>query len=245
MVEKIFLFFVGLIFGSFFNSLIFRFKTKKKIFWARSHCPYCLKILNWKDLIPVFSFLILKGKCRYCQKPISLQYPLVEMATGLLFLLAFFLRKNFLDFLFLLFFFSGLLIIFVFDLKYMEIPDEIIFPLIFLAFIYNIINLKSINFLNNFLSGIFTFLFFYSFYFFSKGNLMGSGDAFLGLFLGLFLGFPKILISLFFSFILGGLIALALVFLKKKNFHSQIAFSPFLIFGFFFTLFFPLKFLIF
>ena len=82
----IFMFFLGLIAGSFLNVVICRLETGETMVSGRSHCPRCGHILAWYDLVPVFSFLMLKGKCRYCGKPISIQYPMVEMATGILFL---------------------------------------------------------------------------------------------------------------------------------------------------------------
>ena len=79
----------GLTAGSFLNCLIYRLEKGEGFLRGRSYCPYCKKTLAWRDLIPVFSFLILKGKCRYCQKKISWQYPLIEISTGLIFLLIF------------------------------------------------------------------------------------------------------------------------------------------------------------
>jgi len=91
---NLFIFLFGLAVGSFLNSVIYRLQTgvPHQLFFKsgggfeRSYCPRCQHTLNWQDLIPVLSFLILKGRCRYCQKPISLQYPLVELLTGLIFL---------------------------------------------------------------------------------------------------------------------------------------------------------------
>jgi len=80
-------FIFGLMVGSFLNSIIYRLPSGESFLIQRSYCPYCKHKLSWKDLIPIFSFLILKGKCRYCQKKISWQYPLIELATGILFFL--------------------------------------------------------------------------------------------------------------------------------------------------------------
>ena len=78
-------FIFGLTLGSFLNCLIYRFEVGENFLRGRSYCPHCKHILSWKDLIPVFSFIILKGKCRYCKKPISWQYPLIELTTAILF----------------------------------------------------------------------------------------------------------------------------------------------------------------
>ncbi|MDO8429924.1 MAG: prepilin peptidase [bacterium] len=86
------LFIFGLTFGSFLNVVSFRYSPEKSLFsfrnlLGRSHCPQCGKTLNWYELVPVFSFLIQKGKCRSCGEKISWQYPLVELASGFIFLL--------------------------------------------------------------------------------------------------------------------------------------------------------------
>jgi len=85
----LFIFVFGLVIGSFLNCLIYRFETGGNFLKGRSFCPHCKHILAVKDLFPVFSFLFLKGKCRYCKKPISFQYPLVELFTGFLFVFIF------------------------------------------------------------------------------------------------------------------------------------------------------------
>jgi len=78
-------FFVGLICGSFLNSVIYRMRELISIFSERSHCPHCKEEIKWYDLLPLFSFVALSGKCRKCQKKISWQYPLVEFGTALAF----------------------------------------------------------------------------------------------------------------------------------------------------------------
>jgi leader peptidase (prepilin peptidase)/N-methyltransferase len=77
----------GLCIGSFLNVVIYRTEEEKSFAKGRSFCPSCKHSLNWKDLFPVFSFLFLGGKCRYCREKISIQYPLVELVTGLIFVL--------------------------------------------------------------------------------------------------------------------------------------------------------------
>ncbi len=85
----LFIFLVGLCIGSFLNVVIYRLEKEESVAKGRSYCPYCKHQLIWLDLVPVFSFLFLRGKCRYCGEKISIQYPLVEIATGILFLLIF------------------------------------------------------------------------------------------------------------------------------------------------------------
>ena len=153
-------FILGLIIGSFLNVVICRLETEEKIINDRSRCPHCRRDLVWYDLIPVLSFVFLKGKCRYCGERISWQYPAVEISTGILFL---FLISNikyqissqypisniqFLDniqypilyLLFWLFIASALIIIFVYDLKHYIIPDKIIYPAIIVTLGFNLFN---------------------------------------------------------------------------------------------------------
>jgi len=136
----------GLVIGSFLNCVIYRLEKEESFLKGRSYCPNCKHILNWQDLIPVVSFLWLKGQCRYCQKPISWQYPMVELATGLMFLLIFLASRdlaqpdNFLLFntVYLWVLTSLLIVIFVYDLRHYIIPDSIVYPGIIIAVLYRL-----------------------------------------------------------------------------------------------------------
>src|SRR3989344_5301589 len=88
-LPEIFMFTFGLCIGSFLNVVIYRIEKEEGFVKGRSYCSHCKHTLSWADLVPVFSFIFLGGKCRYCHKKISVQYPLVEMLTGLVFLLIF------------------------------------------------------------------------------------------------------------------------------------------------------------
>ncbi|MBM4177582.1 prepilin peptidase, partial [Candidatus Gribaldobacteria bacterium] len=195
---NIFIFLFGLIVGSFLNCLIYRLEQDqgKTILKGKSFCPKCHHSLRWFDLFPVISFFFLKGKCRYCSKKISWQYPTVEIATGLLFLLIFNFQFSMINefsifnqFLVLFFWFiiwSLLLVIFVYDLKHYIIPDKVLVP--FLGFI---LFFRILPFFGNWkleignsrplLNGLFLACF-VSFIFFliwlaSKGRAMGFGDV--------------------------------------------------------------------
>ncbi len=224
--------------GSFLNCLIYRLEVKEGFVKGRSYCPHCKETIKAIDLIPIFSFLFLKGRCRYCNKRISIQYPLVETATGIIFtIIAFFqLNEGVLEISYLFLIFSLMIIIFVYDLKHYLIPDEVIFTAIGAALIWHgtlflsgTISLPElISFL---LSGIGAAGFFLMIFTASKGTWMGFGDIKLALFLGLFLGYPGILVALFSSFILGAIIGSVVVLLKKKKMRSEIPFAPFLVLG--------------
>ena len=239
------IFVFGLIFGSFLNCVIYRLHSGESFLKGRSFCPNCQHILSWPDLIPVFSFLILKGKCRYCHKPISLQYPLVELATGTVFLLIFWnLEFGIWDLLFRLLISCFLIIIFVYDLKHYIIPDQVIYPAIVIAFLYNIYQFTIDNqqlTINNFLSAFGAAAFFLTLVLISHEKWLGWGDVKLAFLMGLFLGWPKILLALFLAFFIGAIIGIELIILGKKTLKSEIPFGPFLISGTFLALFFGQK----
>ena len=241
LLISILLFILGTIFGSFLNCIIYRLKEKKSFLKGRSFCPYCKHILSWKDLIPILSFIFLKGKCRYCKKKIPIQYPSIEFLTGILAFFSFFpLIENFSFFnlqssIFNFLFFSLLILIFVFDLKYYSIPDQILISAILISILYRIFNFS--NFQNLFFSLLPSLLFLFL-VLISREKWLGFGDFEISIFMGIFLGWPKILVALFFSIFAGALIGLVLILLKKKSLKSQIPFAPFLVSGTFFALFF-------
>ncbi|MFH1461148.1 MAG: prepilin peptidase, partial [Patescibacteria group bacterium] len=150
-MSLVLIFIFGLMIGSFLNVAICRLETKEKILISRSHCPRCGTILKWFELIPILSFLIQKGRCRYCGKRISFQYPMVEIFTGLLFFLIFnfqfsifnkFSIFNFqtLELFYYFIIVSFLIVIFVYDLKHYLIPDKIVFPAIIIVLLFNLLN---------------------------------------------------------------------------------------------------------
>ncbi len=229
-----FVFLFGLSVGSFLNCVIYRLSINEKP-KGRSYCPNCKHLLSSKDLVPLISYISLLGKCRYCRKKISFEYPLVELLTGALFLLAFLFAGLSVELLFLCVVLFFLVLIFVYDLKHYIIPDFATFSLIGISFFY----LLFLSFFeNNFnillygtLSAIGAFVFFFLLFYFTKGKGMGFGDVKFVIFMGLFLGFPEIVPGLFISFLLGAIIGLALIVLKRKKLKSQVPFGPFLIIG--------------
>jgi prepilin signal peptidase PulO-like enzyme (type II secretory pathway) len=224
----------GFSIGSFLNCLIYRLsinETPK----GRSYCPKCKHTLSYKDLIPVFSYIFLLGRCRYCKKKISLEYPLVEILTGILFLVAFLFVGLSAELIYLLIVLFFLILIFVYDLKHYIIPDFATFSLIGISFIYLLYNsFLTSNFsllYGGLLSAFATCLFFFALFYFTKGKGMGFGDVKFVIFMGLFLGFPKILVGLFLSFFFGAIIGIGMILMKKKKMKSQLPFAPFLIIG--------------
>ncbi|MBU4299044.1 prepilin peptidase [Patescibacteria group bacterium] len=251
LIFYFFIFLLGLTVGSFLNSIIERLSKNETFLSGRSYCPGCKHILNWQDLIPIFSFLILRGKCRYCSQKISWQYPLVELTAGILFVLImnYELRitnyellnfETILNSLFLILTSCFLIIIFVYDLKHYIIPDKIVYPAIAAALIFNFEFLISKQFLIfNYLilSAVGSAAFFLFIVLISRGKWMGLGDVKLAFLMGLFLGWPKILVALFLAFFIGAIIGLGLIALGKKGLKSEVPFGPFLVSGTFIALF--------
>ena len=243
ILYNIIIFIFGLIIGSFLNVVIFRLENGGKIVNDRSKCLHCGHTLEWYDLIPVLSFIFLKSKCRYCNNKISWQYPIVELATGILFILIFNIQYSILFLLFWFYITSIFIVIFIYDLKHYIIPDKVIYPAIIIATGFNLFNNIQYSIFN--IQSIFNFLFpaflasgfFYAIIIITKGKGMGGGDVKLAFLMGLLLGWPIILLSLFSSFILGSLVGIFLILIGKKKMGSAIPFGPFLIIGTFMGLF--------
>ncbi|MBI2446404.1 MAG: prepilin peptidase [Parcubacteria group bacterium] len=250
----------GLVFGSFLNVVIYRLKSGRNIVFDRSFCSDCLTQLKWHDLVPILSFIWLLGRCRYCKKKISWQYPVVEILSGLIWVGVFYQNFNNLqlfNIFYQIFTFSIFLVIAVYDFKWKIIPDKIVYPAIIIVFLYNIFNsvnvgnvnvgnrvsniFKYINieiFIYPLLTAIIVFLFFFAIYYFSSGRAMGLGDAKLAFLIGLFFSPVSTVAALIAAFVIGAvfgiiLLALGAIFprYKKWGMKSQIAFGPFLVIG--------------
>lgn len=235
------IFVIGLFFGSFLNVIVDRQQRKETVLTGRSYCEFCKKELKWYDLIPIFSFLFLRGKCRYCHKKLSLYYPLTELSTAVLFTITYaFLNFqpvfnsliiNPLPLIYYLFLSSSFIVIVFSDLKYNIIPDKIVIPAIIISFLYLLI-VNSPLLISYLLSALGSFAFFLMLFLITKGKGMGFGDVKLSFLLGLVLGFPKIILALYLAFLTGAAIGIILILWKKKRtIKDTIPFGPFLILG--------------
>jgi len=241
-------FLLGLAIGSFLNVLIDRFPREESVIKGRSHCDKCKENLKWYDLVPLLSFIFLKGKCRYCHTSLSLYYPTVEFITGIMFVITFlFTINNFqfsifnfqsnLNFQFLisliyyLFIVSSLVVVFFADLKYGIIPDKIVFPAIVVSTFYLLtMNYELLTI--NFFSAVGACLFFLTLFLITKGRGMGFGDVKFSFLTGLVLGFPNIIIALYVAFLTGAIVGCILILWRKKRiFGTSIPFGPFLVIG--------------
>ncbi len=236
-----FLFIFGLAIGSFLNVLIDRLPNGKSIL-GRSHCDYCKKKLNALDLIPVASFIFLRGRCHYCKNKLSFQYPLIELLTGVMFMLIYnFIPpmagqiSNYIHLLAYLGLISTLVVIFFADLKYHIIPDSMQVAL--LIFTLLILFLGKERLLPNLISGFLVMLPILLLFLITKGRGMGFGDVKISFTIGLFFGLLLGYIVLYIAFITGAAVGILLIFFKKKKLKSQIAFGPFLVLGIVVTMF--------
>lgn len=227
------IFIAGLFIGSFLNVLIDRLPKGENVISGRSHCDFCRHKLAWYDLIPVFSFVALSAKCRYCGKKISRQYPLSEIFTG--FFLSFTAYVLFsqnigvsdFQFLYWLLLTGCLIVVFGADLKYRIIPDQIVLLMVISGFLY--LFFFDINqFLNNFFSALAAFLIFLLLTVATKGKGMGLGDVKFAFAMGLVLGYPAVIVSFYLAFLTGAVFSLILVIKGKKKMKSTIPFGPFL-----------------
>lgn len=233
-------FLFGLFIGSFLNVLSDRIPRDESFIFGHSYCEECKHHLSPFDLIPLFSFLFLKGRCRYCKKAFSLYYPFAEFVTGLLFLCTYlrFHDDTLPMLVFSLFIVSSLVVLFSSDLKYGILPDKVLLPatavcVIFYGFIYTT---NSAPFL---FSALGAGGFFLALFLGTKGKGMGFGDVKLAFFMGLLLGFPGIVYALYIAFLTGAVLSFILILWKKKQVKSTIPFGPFLVSGTLLVLLFP------
>lgn len=258
-----FLFIFGLIIGSFLNVVSIRFSPGQKLFdskiiGGRSHCLSCRKQLNWYELIPVLSFVFLRGRCSSCKKRISWQYPVVEILSGLIFVFVpYTLMANGYSLaasVIWVIIFELFLLLSVIDFRHYIIPDSINVslailgiilvvskfyvlcskfqvPSSFLGYYSNLLTFTNSIWVNHLLGLVFGLFIFGLIIFVSKGRGMGWGDFKLAGALGLILGWPNVLISFMLSFLIGGLVGIILIIFKKKKMKEAIPFGPFLVLG--------------
>ncbi len=245
-MEIVFFAGLGLIIGSFLNVLIFR--EGKEGLGGRSHCPHCRHTLSAIDLIPVLSWVLLRGRCRYCSRPISVQYPLVELLTAGLFVAIgtadIPLLARAIGFLI-----AALCVaIAVYDLRHLLIPDDWNYGFIVSAFVFGAL-LPASSFLEQSIAGLLTALPLWALWYFSSGRWMGFGDVKFALGIGWLLGLYHGLIALLGAFIVGALISVCVLLPlgavasyaqkrgiswlskggKRFTMKSEVPFGPFLI----------------
>jgi leader peptidase (prepilin peptidase)/N-methyltransferase len=249
----------GICLGSFVNALVWRIHAqstesgkknpnKKRlqrlsISKGRSMCPDCSHELGSKDLIPVLSWVSLGGKCRYCSKPISAQYPLVELTTAVLFLISYIYWPQPLHglqiaiFVLWLALLTGFMALVVYDLRWMLLPNRLVFPLTALAFVQAVLRIAASShhvhaLIQTLLSVVIGGGLFYVLFQISAGKWIGGGDVKLGWLLGLSIGTPSgSLLFIFLAALLGCAVSVPLMVTGRLKKSTIIPFGPFLIAG--------------
>lgn len=239
------IFVLGSIIGSFLNVVIYRYNTGWSIVSGRSRCMSCGHELAWYELLPVFSFIFLGGRCLNCRSKISWQYITVELLTASLFCLSFWHWGGLLNFgqvIFSWIMLALLVVIGVYDWRHKIIPDHFVYTLMILGFLYQVFQAwvwpMDITFFNAVLSGAYVTLPLAFIWLISRGRWMGFGDVKLVLGLGWWVGLGLGFYGLVWSFWIGaifGVLAMAFgltKFGKRITMKQEIPFAPFLIIGF-------------
>lgn len=233
------IFIIGLIVGSFSNVCIYRIPRNESIVRPGSHCPQCSKPIPFYDNIPIISYILLRGKCRYCGQPIPIQYPLVELATGLFYIALYLFYGLQLVSVAYMILCTLLIIISFIDLRERIIPDVLSLPFIAFGFILSffIRIITPVDSLLGILAGggslliiaiVGSKLF--------KKEAMGGGDIKLAAMIGAFLGWKLTLLALFLGFFLGSIIGV-IVLVTSKNKSDVLPFGPFIALGAFISIF--------
>lgn len=217
---------LGAAVGSFVNVCIDRLPVGQSLLEPPSHCPACKRQLASWELIPVLSFFLLKGRCRSCGSPIPWRVLLIEVGAGVLFALTWLRFGASLTTIYVSAYGSLLLVLLGIDLEHQRIPNKIVYPAIALALVAAVLTpgAQPVALL---LGGAIAFGLLLLIALLLPGG-MGMGDVKLTAFIGLIVGYPLVLVMLFFSFLLGGAVAGALLLAGKVGRKESIAFGPFL-----------------
>ena len=230
---------LGLVVGSFLNVCIDRLPTGTSIIRQPSHCESCNRKLRARDLVPLFSYLRLRGRCRYCGARISPRLPVVELSTALIFALLTWHYGPGLQLAIVLIYACVFMVIFFIDLERQLILDIVVYPAMVLALIFSTFwngfgDWPSPGILNALLGGALGFAFMGTAYLIalwryrSIGGGMGLGDVTLAVLIGLVAGFPLIFVALILGILSGGLVAISLLLLRLRRGKDPIPFGPFL-----------------
>jgi leader peptidase (prepilin peptidase)/N-methyltransferase len=229
----ILVFILGLVIGSFLNVCIYRIPRGESISFPPSHCTDCKTQIKPYDLIPVISYLFLGGKCRHCGSKISIKYPALELFTSIIFLLIYNqygLSIELIKFLILAVF---LIIIAFIDLNTQDVYAVTTYPCFFIGVVFVLIDKFYLHSdISTYLIGLLIGIGVFGFISILTGAMgMGTGDIEIAAICGIYLGWSNTLITMFFAFIIGAIVGVSLIALKKKGRKDPIAFGPFLAIG--------------
>lgn len=225
----------GIIIGSFLNVCIYRIPNKKSIVYPSSFCPICGTPLKPLDLVPLLSYLLNSGKCKYCKVKISIQYPLIELLNGIIYILLF--MKYGLSILFFKYavLSSLIIVIAVIDLKTKEIPDELNAFGLLSGLLFSLLHNTKFSLIDGSLglllgSAIFLLIAI------ASGGAMGGGDIKMIGMLGFAVGWKNILLLMLLSFVIGAVISVVLMLLRIKSRKDYIPFGPFIALAYLITI---------
>lgn len=229
IVISIFFFLYGIVIGSFLNVLILRIPIKENIALTRSHCMKCGHTLRWYDLFPLFSYLFLGGKCRYCKEKISPQYPIVEGINGIAYVIMFLANGINIGTILYCLCTSALIALSVIDWRTKEIPVGFNIFILLLGLIRLVTDIGNWS---QYVIGLFAVSgFLYLLLLFTKGRGIGGGDIKLMAATGLLLGWQLNIVAFLLGCVIGSCIHLALMAIKKVG--RELAFGPYLSAGVF------------
>lgn len=229
----------ALAWGSFLNVIIYRLPRRMNIFRPPSSCPQCYKRIRFYDNIPILSYFILRGKCRYCKAKIPLSYPLVEFLTPGSFLLLY--SQYSLSFFFIAscLFASALIVLCFIDFYHQILPDKITLPCLVLSLIYSLFR-SDLNLTQALIGAVvgagFLLLVYGVYYFVRKKEGLGMGDVTLMLMIGAYLGWQLTFFTLILASLAGALVGIFFIIFKKKDLQYSLPFGTFLAPSAFFSL---------
>lgn len=237
IIYYISIFILGTVIGSFLNVCIDRIPREESIIYPPSHCTSCKNIIKWYDLIPIFSYIFLKGQCRYCGGKVSVRHPAIEFVTGILYLMISIRYDLSLEFIKFIVFISILIVIGMIDYDTTDVYfattlTGLVAGIVFLGiYIYSGIPIESYIFGGILGGGLLLII-----SVITKGG-MGLGDAEICLVCGAFLGIKLTTIMLFLSFIIGSITGIILIASGKKSRKDYIPFGPFIVISAIITIF--------
>lgn len=245
--------FLGLIFlclGSFLNVLIYRLPIEESLTKTNSHCPKCNHKLKWYENIPLLSYIIQGGKCRGCKQKISIQYPLVESLSLVMFVISYIRFGLSIEMILFTLLLLVFIVIFAIDIKHYIIPNSLnitvlVLGALVLFFPHSSINGQmTINFIDRLIGFGVSFAIFLIFFVLEKllkKELIGGGDIKFFFGIGLFMGWQLLLLGLFISALIGVVVAIFKKIIKSEKFLNKvIPFGPYLTIGFAFAYIFGL-----
>jgi prepilin signal peptidase PulO-like enzyme (type II secretory pathway) len=229
---------LGLMVGSAINAIVWRLYVGRSWVHGRSVCPECNHVLSAKDLIPIVSWLMLRARCRYCKARIHWQYPTVELITAILFGLSAYVLYGSggigeVKLSFWLVMLVMLIVLAVYDTRWLILPNKVVYPLAIVALIYAVSMAALAHqpkvLLGAVLGAILGFI--YAIVAISKGRAMGGGDIKLAFTMGLILGTQGLLVGMFTAFNSAAVVGILLIALRRNKPRDQIPFGPFLVAG--------------